>query len=250
MRALCIGPLALILLALVVGTGWSQDDGVKAILDKGIKALGGEDKLSRLQALTVKGKGVFHEDGKQIPFAGTWQTQGMDRCRTTTVTTDVKGTKTSETRVVNGDKGWIKVGDDEAKPLSREALAEEKESLYFTYVTSLVPLRSKDFKLAALGESRVEDKKVIGIKVSCNGHRDLKLFLDKESGLLLVAERVIRFDRKERVEEVFFSDYKDVDGIKIAMKYYTKWDGKAQADAELSEAKAQEKLDDSTFTKP
>jgi hypothetical protein len=136
--------------------------------------------------------------------------------------------------------------------LSKDALNEEKENLYFTYITTLAPLKGKEFKLAPLGESKVEGKTVVGIKVSSAGHRDVQLYLDKDSGLLLKAERTIRdTDRnKEHVEEVVFEDYRDVDGIKVAMKYSTKWDGKAQADAELTEAKAQEKLDDNTFAKP
>ena len=40
------------------------------------------------------------------------------------------------------------------------------------------------------------------------------------------------------------------DGLKVAMKYTLKWDGKTQSEAEMSEAKAEEKLDDKLFAKP
>jgi hypothetical protein len=252
MRTLLGGLLAVSLLALGANLGRTDDaDTVKAVLDKAIKAIGGEEKLTKLQALTLKGKGTFHEEGRQMPFTGVWQTQGIDKSRSSS-TVDVKGIKNTEVRILNGNKGWSKSNDDKAEDFSDADLTEEKESAYLNYVTTLAPLKGKNFTLTSLGESKVDDRPVIGIKVSSKGHRDIKLFFDKETGLLAKSERPVKEVEKKKMytEEILFSDYKEADGIKVAMKYILKWDGKVQIETEMTEAKAEEKLDDKTFAKP
>jgi len=245
------GVLAVGLGLLAAGWGAADDaDTIKAVLDKGIKALGGEEKIAKYPGLMLKGSGKFYEGDKNYAFSGTWYTQGLDKSRTTITVVDIKGEKSVEITVVNGAKGWVK-GDD-TKELDKEALGEEKENLYFNWVTSLVPLKGKEYKLTLLGESKVNDKPAVGITVASKGHRDIKLFFDKDSGLLVKAERKVRDleNKKDVTEEVVFGDYKDVDGLKVAMKYQSKWDGKNRADAEMSEAKVYEKVDAKWFEKP
>jgi hypothetical protein len=107
-------------------------------------------------------------------------------------------------------------------------------------------------KLALLGEAKVEGKTAVGIKVTSKGHRDLKFYLDKETGLLVKGERQVKdLDKnKEFTEEVLFSEYQDAGGIKVAMKYVTRWDGKLLAEVELEQARAEEKLAERFFVKP
>jgi len=246
------GMLAVGLALVAAGWGAADDaDAIKSVLDKGIKAMGGEDKITKYPGLMLKGAGKFYEGDRGIPFSGTWYTQGLDKSRTTTVV-EVKGFKSTEITVVNGAKGWIKEQGDDTKELEKDALAEEKENLYFNWVTSLVPLKGKEYKLTLLGESKVNNKPVVGLGVASKGHRDIKLFFDKDTGLIVRAERKVRDleNKKEVTEEVTFGDYKDVSGLKVAMKYQNKWDGKNRADADMTEAKVFEKIDEKQFEKP
>jgi hypothetical protein len=55
---------------------------------------------------------------------------------------------------------------------------------------------------------------------------------------------------KEYMAETFYSDYKKVDGLLIAHKLLIKRDGNKYVDAEVTEVKVSEKLDDSVFAKP
>lgn len=238
-------------LALLAGAVHGQANAT-AVLDKAIAAAGGEAKLAKLQGLTLKGKGNYHEAGKpDIPFTSTWYTQGNDKGRTINEL-EAMGAKSYEVRVINGDKGWVKDGKLEARVMDKDDLADERENLYFNWVTTLAPLKGKDFKLTAAEDAKVDGKAAAAFSVSSKGHRDIKLYFDKESGLLVKSERKVRDSsaNKDVVEEVYFSNFKDADGIKIAMKYSVKWDGQPQADVEMTEAKAQEKLDDKLFQKP
>ncbi|MBY0523158.1 MAG: hypothetical protein K2R98_07150 [Gemmataceae bacterium] len=252
MRSILSGMCTLVMLLAIAALGRGDDaDTVRAILDKGIKALGGEGTVTKFPAMAMKGKGVFYEKDMKTPFSGVWYTQGLNKARTTT-TVEIKTVKSIETRVVNGDKGWIKEFGEDTKPMDNVALADEKADLYFNYVTTLVPLKGKEFKVAPLADIKVNDKPAVGISVSQKGQKDVKLYFDKESGLLVKAERKVRDAeaKKEVTEEVIFSDYKEVDGLKIAMKFNSKRDGKPYADAEMTEAKPQEKLDEKLFEKP
>jgi hypothetical protein len=220
-----------------------------AILDKALKAAGGEAKLAKFQGLILKGKGVYHVDGMDLPFTGVWHTQGADKGRTL-IEKEAKGGKSYEVSVVNGDRGWTKEGKLDSNQMSKEELADEKENLYFNWITTLAPLKGKDFKLTPLDEAKVDGRAAVGFTVVRKGHRDIKLFFDKESGLLVQSERTIKDNNKDVAETTLFSNYKDVDGIKIAMKYSVKWQGQPQADVEMTEAKVAEKLDDKLFTRP
>jgi hypothetical protein len=114
------------------------------------------------------------------------------------------------------------------------------------------PLKDKQFKLATIGEIKVEKRTALGVKVSSKGHRDVDLYFDKETGLLVKTEHIAKDDMsgQEVTEESFPSDYKDVQGTKQPMKFVVKRSGKLFMDGEATEVKMYEKLDASLFEKP
>ena len=57
-----------------------------------------------------------------------------------------------------------------------------------------------------------------------------QLYFDKETGLLAKGERVLKDEGKDVVEEMLFSGYKDVDGVKMAMRVVSRRVGKVHAD--------------------
>ena len=106
--------------------------------------------------------------------------------------------------------------------------------------------------LSPLGESKVNDRPVVGVKVAHKDHKDVKLFFDKANYLLLKVEMRVKDQEndKEVTEEMIFSDYKDVQGTQQAMKLAVLWDGKPHWDITVTEVTLAEKLDDALFTKP
>lgn len=250
MRRMVIGAIVGLTLAALAAS--RAQDAPTALLDKAMQAAGGEAKLAKLQGIMLKGKGVYHEAGGQnMPFTGTWYYQGVDKYRQY-MEMEVMKKKTMELRVVNGDKGWTKDGPLEAQIMDKDELGAEKENIYFNWVTTLAPLKSKEFKLTAADEIKVEGKAAAGLLVARKGQRDIKLYFDKETNFLVKTERKVKdlSTRKEVLEEMYFSKVKDVDGIKLPLKYSVKWDGQLQADAEMTEAKAADKLDEKLFAKP
>ena len=116
----------------------------------------------------------------------------------------------------------------------------------------LVLLKDKAYTLSSLGESKVESRPVEGVKVSSPGHRDVLLFFDKDTALLVKRERQVTDARtgKDSKQETFYGDYKEINGFKFPMKVTTKVNGHMQREEERFDFKPVEKLNDNAFAEP
>jgi hypothetical protein len=223
---------------------------LRAVIEKGITARGGADNLGKYKAATWKGKGKFYGLGDALDYTGDWSVQYPGQNRTV-IEFEFNGMKFQRIGVVNGDKGWVKLNDN-LEEMDKEALAEEKAQSYAGLVSNLLVLRDKNYQLAALGDAKVGDRPVVGICVSHKDRRDVSLFLDKETGLVLRSETRIKNMQtgQEETQEIVYGDYREVKGVKHAMKLTIKRDGRLFIEAEWSDYKPVEKLDDSVFAKP
>jgi hypothetical protein len=226
-----------------------DDTTVRTLVDKAVQAQGGHDKLAKLPAITAKLKGTFHGLGAAMTFTGELAAQGPDKSKLD-IEVDAEGQKFRLVNVLHGDKAWVKFGDD-TEELDKEDLAEAREEAYGEWVATLVPLKDKAFRLAPLGEITLDKRPALGVTVSSTGHRDVNLYFDKETGLLVKTEaRVKDDDGQEVTEETFLGEYKDVQGTRQATKFTIKRDGKLYLECEVTEYQLAEKLDDSVFAKP
>ena len=254
MRRLLI-PCALVLALAALGRADDAAD-AKAVVEKAIKARGGADNLAKYKADVLKVKGAVHVSGLDIDFTGEISFQQPDKSRTVIEGT-VMGTNFKSTRVVNGDKGWI---DDllgaarQQRDMSKEELAEERESQNANSIARLAVLTDKAYTLSTLGESKVGDKEAVGILVKRKGYRDVSLLFDKKTHLLLKSETRVKDPQgggdAEFTQEAFYDDYKKVGDLLVAHKLTIKRDGKAFLESETTEFKPEEKLDDGLFAKP
>lgn len=254
MRRLLI-PCALVLALAALGRADDAAD-AKAVVEKAIQARGGADNLAKYKADVLKVKGAVHVSGLDIDFTGEISFQQPDKSRTVIEGT-VMGTNFKSTRVVNGDKGWIDdlLGATQSKrDMSKEELAEERESQNANSIIRLAVLTDKAYTLSTVGESKVGDKEAVGILVKRKGYRDVSLFFDKKTHLLLKSETRVKDPQgggdTEFTQEAFYDDYKKVGDLQVAHKLTIKRDGKAFLESEATEFKPEEKLDDGLFAKP
>jgi hypothetical protein len=238
-------------LALATGAVRADDKDLKALVGKALQAIGGEEKVAMYKAATWKGKGTFHGLGTPIPYTGEWLAQYPDKTRAV-IESEVDGNKFTFAIVTNGDKGWRKFNAD-IMEMDKDQLAEQKQERHADYMTSLLPLlKDKDITLESLGNSKIKEQDAVGIKVSKKGFRDVQLYLDKKTHLLLKRENRVKDDMsgQEMNQEIFYSDYKDADGVKRPMKLVIKRDGKDYIEGEVTEMKMLKMADDSAFDKP
>jgi hypothetical protein len=239
---------AAVLLGLAGGTRAADDD-VKAILAKAVKAHGGDENITKYPAAQVKNKGKI-----VLPMLGetdfTQEVSYMlpDKIKEVLVL-DVAGQKITVTSIFNGDKGSIDANGN-AVPVTDAIKEVLKEAVYRMKVARVTPLlKDKAYELSSLGEVKVNDKPALGVQVKSKGHKDVSLYFDKETGLLakIEARTVDPQTMKEITEERIITEYQKKDGVPVPKKVSVKHDGEKFIDAEVTEVKMLEKLDDSEF---
>ncbi len=222
----------------------------QAVIDKAIKAAGGEDKLAKARVLTWKVKGTITFNGNEGQLTGQTTAEGLDHYRAE-FDADLNGNTVKGVVVLNGDKGWRKNGE-ETMELDADSLANEKRSAYLQIATALlVPLKGKGFKLESAADEKVGDKPASVVKVTGPDGKDFTLSFDKVSGLpVKLVAKLIGFEGSEITQESKYSDYKDFDGIKKATKVESKRDGERFINGEVVEFKILDKADPDAFTEP
>lgn len=258
MRAGMRAVLSTVLLLGWAGSLPAQDPEAWHILKRAIQVHGGEANLNKHQATVARMKGTLYSPNLgTVPFLQESTFQAPEKFRDVLDIEvrregESKGQKFTLLSVVNGDKGWIQRAPGQIEEMNDPAMAAMKEALHLLRVQKLTTLRDRSFTLVAMGEVRVGGRPALGLRVSAKGHQDVKLFFERDSGLLVETERqyIHPVTKKEITEERFMSDYRDVSGIKMPRKTVVYQDGKKFIEGEVIDIQFLDKIDDSEFAKP
>jgi hypothetical protein len=233
------------------GLSRADEKDATAILDKAIKAMGGEEKLTKIKAYSVKSKGTLTIMGNDNDFTTSATHEGLDHYKSEFASrfgdNDFKAIS-----VINGDKGWAKFGDMDIE-MDEARIKDEKRRIYLAMIPSLIlHAKEKGFKVESAAEEKVGDKPAAVVKITGPDGKDFKLYFDKESGLPVkqVATVPDFGGQGEFTQETTYSDYKDFDGIKRATKMTATRDGEKMITSELVEFKILDKVEPDTFTQP
>lgn len=216
------------------------------VIDKAIQAHGGPDELNkqRIQQVHVKATSMFG----QLPYTATITMQ-LPRQFKNEMHMEVQGKKVTTVQVMNGDIAWVsQTGESQPPKLTSEVIADMMETRHEAYVGILIPLLdSETYKLSLLGETQINGKAALGVKVESKGHKDIQLYFDKTSGLLVkIARRILNTSTMtEHLSEAYRS-FKDVDGGKRPV-FEVHMDGQKLAEGEVLEVRYFDKLEDSVF---
>src|SRR5262249_23596512 len=138
--------------------------------------------------------------------------------------------------------------------LEGDQLKEMKEQAYGGQIGNLWPLLKKDskFTLSLLGEQQVDGKPAVGVKVASEGHRDIDLYFDKESNMLVKSEsRTLHPMKMKKVRtQIYIKESRYFDGPKEPKKLLIDLDGKKSLDLEILKTKSLERGDENEFAKP
>jgi hypothetical protein len=243
-------PLVSAAVLLGLAAAAAADNDAETILDRALKAHGGKEALTKYQAGKSKSKGKLFVLGQELEFTQQAAYMLPDKFKES-MQMSFAGQNVSNVTVANGDQFSITV-NGMAFPVTDAVKTALKEARYLMKVSRLAALAgNKEYKLAALPETKVEGKPAVGIKVSSKGHKDANLYFSKDTGLLVKVEQTVLdpMTQKEVKEERIITEYgkKGKDGIPPPKKLKVLRDGNKHMEAEVTEGQFLEKLPDSEF---
>jgi hypothetical protein len=228
-----------------VGLG-RADTAADALLDKAIKAHGGEEALVKYKGLRLRLKVILAGPDTKPK---TWERLFLapDKYK------DVRegyylGRRTASVNVTDGKETWT-VMEGRAQLLEDKFAEPYKDDAHLMHALRLVPLKGKEYELKAVGETEVDGRTAAGLLVRTRGQKDVTLYFDADSGLLVKTERPVYdiYTEKEAKEERFFRDYPKKDALPYARKVLVVIGGRKDHSYEVSEVKFLEKVDEKEF---
>ena len=220
----------------------------KAIVDDAIKAHGGPEKLAQTELMTRQAKGVASL-GQELPFTDEWVLQLPERWRWT-FDVGAPGQKARLVFVVNGDKGWQSTGGV-TMDISKERLEELREEAYVMWLSTLLPFAKENrFSLATLPDALVDGRPAVGVKATHLGRPEVKLYFDKQNGLLVKIARRAKEASQPTDKEYLYSAYKGFEGTSLPTRYAELANGRKLMEATEMSYRFLRSVDDKTFARP
>jgi hypothetical protein len=238
----------IVLLHAGAGRAAAQEE-PRVVVERAIQAHGGGERLSRARAGQSRSRGTIHLQSG-IEFTAESYTQLPDRFKNVMQFSAMNASYV-QTQVLDGDKAWLHV-NGRTQELDARAVAEMKENLYAERVAGLIVLRETGYELTSLPEVVVNGRLAVGVKVASAGHREVALYFDKASGLLVKAVSRLHDPAGGRdvSQEKTYSSYKELDGILRPTRVAVVRDGQPYLDIEVLEHKTVDKFPESVFALP
>jgi hypothetical protein len=183
-------------------------DKPQEVLARAIQVRGGEKQLAQIKAIELRVRGKIHPGNDSIPFLAHILTQLPDQYKHV-MDYQREGEALTQFQVYSGKEVWLKVRG-RLEVLNPQLIDALQRGRYAERLTQLAILKDKKYELAALGESKLEDRDVVGVLVTAEKNTPIKLFFDKKTGLLAKTEhRQLDPQTLEEVtQETYYSAYR------------------------------------------
>ena len=214
------------------------------VFDKYLQAVGGAQKAAAVTSIVFKGA----YQGYAEPKASVDIYVKAPNRRTMIVHTDAG----ERTTTFDGTNGWVAApAMDKPFPVI-SATGGEVDALRLDAVLSFPAGIKQAITKPLVGSSSIDDKDVAVVQGAANGGRSpVKLYFDKQSGLLVRQVRYADTIIGRVPIQVDYSDYRDVAGagVKLPFHVITTWtDGKS--DVLLTSAETNVAIDAAKFNQP
>ncbi|PYU23654.1 MAG: hypothetical protein DMG30_10845 [Acidobacteria bacterium] len=223
--------------------GVANQPSAEQILDKYLQALGGAAQVAKLTSFVAKGSYTgFDTDFAKVPVEIYAKAPGL---RTTVVHT-LAGDNTT---VYDGREGWVAAVDKPVPlmPLTGGDLEGARADADLAFPAQI----KQEFSNwhGGFPAITINDKPVQVIEGTTAGGSSIKLYFDKDTGLLV---RQVRYNNTViglTPTHVEYSDYRVVSGVKVPFHWTVTWvDGQSTTD--LSTLQANVPIDGARFAKP
>ena len=225
------------------------DQEADAIIAKAIKAHLGDNKKTAGVGYKGKNKGTLYILGMEIEFTQEITLEVPKRFKEVMDMT-IMDKKINVQTVFDGKKAWIKANDKDID-VNDDLLAEFKDVANLMGISQGIFVKDKSLKMSLLGETQVNGKPALGVKITKKG-KDVNFYFDKSTGLTAKVERRTKdfMNGQEVTEERIIMEYHKVSGRQTPKKVLINRDGKKFLEAEVLETQFLDRIDDSEFAKP
>lgn len=238
--------LAVLLLAVLGPAASATEAEARLIVEKAIKAHGGEKALAKTAIAKRTDTGTQAVLTREVPLVSQVSRNLPDRIR---LQLEVDR-KFSTTLVLNGDKGWQSEGSGPASTLPPGRVRELREEAYVWWLTTLLPLTRPECKLSTVPDIKIDGEPAVGIKVVRKGNADTRLYFLKRNGLLVRIERRTPEGGVDVNKEYSFGGYKEIDGVTIHTRESVKINGRKWTEFTISNYSFPAKIDAAQFSSP
>jgi hypothetical protein len=221
------------------------DDNPKTIVNKAVKAHGGEKAFTRWSCGRIK----YKAEGSIVPsplgnatMEDTFQLPGHFKrvARMTAI-----GKEFVMVFVLNHGKGWTKKGDGE--PVPEENAFTDRTEHPFGPSISLLPFLDNQLRLTRPLGGATDGQGRIGVRAEGEGIEPVDLYFDAQTGLLQLA----RTNREPpAITDTILEDYREIQEGMVPMQVKGVRAGKLIWHATLLEVEFRDKYEGGVFAKP
>jgi hypothetical protein len=218
------------------GRGGPPNVPIDDVLNKYVTALGGRAALEKIQTLSLTGT-LENRAGQKLPF--TIEEKRPGKYRET-----VQGTTVS-VKAFDGTAGWMQAGPAPADYTGFRL----QEALRLSDLGLPLVIKDRYQGLRGARAPQIDGKDVVAMSGNTAPDVTETLSFDPASGLLLRRQIVTHTPVGNLTEEVDYSDYRDVGGVKLPFQIKRlSWE--VRDVLTVSDAKPNAAIDDARFSKP
>jgi outer membrane lipoprotein-sorting protein len=214
------------------------------IIDKHITARGGADKIKAIQSIVM-------DNSMSTQFGEIPMTQTIVSGKGYRQEINIMGN--SMVTVIDGDKGWMirpamMQGTGEPEDLPAEMLSGMKGQLdpggpLFNY-------KDKGNKVELVGTEKVNGKDAYHLKITGPTGNVVDQWIDTATYMNVKTRATTKMQGQDVTQEMVFSDFKDVEGVKFPYTMETENPQAGQMTMTTNKITINGKVDDSVFKKP
>ncbi|MFQ5706670.1 MAG: hypothetical protein ACE5HO_04425 [bacterium] len=215
----------------------------KKILQSAIAAMGGLEKVGKIRSFRIKTQNTLSLTQKDLLLIVTETVLLPDR--TKQVMELPAGVRT---QVLNGNRGWRQIGGS-VSDLSATEQREMQRGLFRDTIHLYQMGEAGQLKLEYYGEEVLGGKRLLVLHISTDRGDYLNLYIDSQT--FLPAKKTYQGSVEVGLAtlEESYSDYRDVDGIKVPFHTLVKANGKKFIESKVIEANFNVKIAPEFFLK-
>ncbi len=218
----------------------------KKVIARAIEAHGGRELLTKTRADRVKIQGKMVVGKLEVPYTAETLVQLPGQFKNTLQFNQGKKEVTL-TQIIDGTRVAIWV-NGEKQVLAASQITDLRQTLDLNRALRLVGLlEDSAYDLKYLGQTEEAEQKVHVVRVLKKNMRELRMFFDAKTGLLVKTEHPVEFQGKQMLQEEHFSDFRDLSGFRRPVKMTVYRGGQKILDSSLTQVSYLESIESSRF---